>query len=327
MYYFYLPHCVWSLYAWAFGWVAWKNIYVCGTVWEGTEQCPKQQVLVAGTFWSEILMLCFVRYIMCAYSITLVCADVPFLHIPWFGESLDFYLCNAKALATGCRSHHLLSLKWCFKSFSGFQGAFGLLWLCACRWYSSSVCSVNCPSFTRCFCVPVGIQSFCRDLVEVADILEKTAESAAEEAEPSNPNPTLKKIYEGLSLIEAKLQRVFAKHGLQKMNPVGGKYDPYDHEIVCHVPAEGMQPGTIALVTQDGYKLHGRTIRHALVGVAVESQEWRGLLPTGVWDLTELRPPQLSTTAAAACLYLFIKLGLYCMLASLLCVRSFCHKF
>ncbi|XP_048175966.1 grpE protein homolog 2, mitochondrial isoform X1 [Corvus hawaiiensis] len=67
-----------------------------------------------------------------------------------------------------------------------------------------------------------GIQSFCRDLVEVADILEKTAESAAGQAEPSDPNPTLKKIYEGLSLIEAKLQSVFAKHGLQKMNPVGG---------------------------------------------------------------------------------------------------------
>uniref|UniRef100_A0A8C0FJY9 GrpE like 2, mitochondrial n=1 Tax=Bubo bubo TaxID=30461 RepID=A0A8C0FJY9_BUBBB len=141
------------------------------------------------------------------------------------------------------------------------------------HWNRLSACSVNCPPFSSCFLVPVGIQSFCRDLVEVADILEKTAESAAEEAEPSNPNPTLKKIYEGLSLIEAKLQSVFAKHGLQKMNPVGGKYDPYDHEIVCHVPAEGVQPGTIALVTQDGYKLHGRTIRHALVGVAVESQE------------------------------------------------------
>lgn len=109
--------------------------------------------------------------------------------------------------------------------------------------------------------------------MEVADILEKTTESAAVQAEPSDPSPTLKKIYEGLSLIEAKLQSVFAKHGLQKMNPVGGRYDPYDHEIICHVPAEGMQPGTVALVTQDGYKLHGRTIRHALVGVAVEAQE------------------------------------------------------
>ncbi|XP_019390466.1 PREDICTED: grpE protein homolog 2, mitochondrial isoform X1 [Crocodylus porosus] len=117
-----------------------------------------------------------------------------------------------------------------------------------------------------------GIQSFCRDLVEIADMLEKTTESAAEQTEPSDPNPAPQKICEGLSLVEAKLQSVFAKHGLQKMNPVGDKYDPYDHEIVCHVPAEGMQPGMVALVTQDGYKLHGRTIRHALVGVAVESQ-------------------------------------------------------
>ncbi|XP_066472151.1 grpE protein homolog 2, mitochondrial isoform X2 [Tiliqua scincoides] len=113
-----------------------------------------------------------------------------------------------------------------------------------------------------------GIQSFCRDLVEVADILEKTTESAGEE----DSTLTLKKVCEGLSLIETKLQNIFAKHGLQKMNPIGEKYDPYAHEIVCHVPAEDLQPGTVALVTLDGYKLHGRTIRHAHVGVAVESQ-------------------------------------------------------
>ncbi|XP_048343891.1 grpE protein homolog 2, mitochondrial [Sphaerodactylus townsendi] len=117
-----------------------------------------------------------------------------------------------------------------------------------------------------------GIQSFCRDLVEVADILEKTTESTIE-GERNDPDSALKKICEGLSLVESKLQSIFTKHGLQKMNPIGGKYDPYDHEIVCHVPAEGVKPGTVALVTLDGYKLHGRTIRHAQVGVAVESQE------------------------------------------------------
>ncbi|KAJ7316300.1 hypothetical protein JRQ81_002462 [Phrynocephalus forsythii] len=116
-----------------------------------------------------------------------------------------------------------------------------------------------------------GIQSFCRDLVEVADILDKTTVCVVEEN--NDPALTLKKISEGLSLIESKLQSIFAKHGLQKMNPVGGRYDPYDHEIVCHVPAEEFQPGTVALVTLDGYKLHGRTIRHAHVGVAVESHE------------------------------------------------------
>lgn len=159
------------------------------------------------------------------------------------------------------------------KSMSSFKGAFKPLRLCLPLvlelWMFFKLWM-----FFNLHSLPAGIQSFCRDLVEVADILEKTAESAAGCAEErSDPNPTLQKIYEGLALIEAKLQSVFAKHGLQKMNPVGGRYDPYDHEIICHVPAEGMQPGTVALVTQDGYKLHGRTIRHALVGVAVEAQE------------------------------------------------------
>ncbi|XP_072487118.1 grpE protein homolog 2, mitochondrial [Notamacropus eugenii] len=118
-----------------------------------------------------------------------------------------------------------------------------------------------------------GIQSFCKDLVEIADILEDATKHSSGEAEPGDQKPTLKKVFEGLFLLQAKLQSVFAKHGLEKMTPLGDKYDPYDHEIVCHIPADGVQPGTVTLVTQDGYKLHGRTIRPAQVGVAVETQE------------------------------------------------------
>ncbi|XP_030067679.1 grpE protein homolog 2, mitochondrial isoform X2 [Microcaecilia unicolor] len=117
-----------------------------------------------------------------------------------------------------------------------------------------------------------GIQSFCRDLVEVADMVEKTTEHVAQE-KLNSEEAALQTISEGLLLIGAKLQSVFAKHGLRKMNPIGGAYDPYDHEVVCHVPSEGMKPGTVTIVSQDGYKLHGRTIRHAHVGLAVESQQ------------------------------------------------------
>uniref|UniRef100_A0A8C6GFS4 GrpE protein homolog n=1 Tax=Mus spicilegus TaxID=10103 RepID=A0A8C6GFS4_MUSSI len=118
-----------------------------------------------------------------------------------------------------------------------------------------------------------GIQSFCKDLVEVADILEKTAKCCSEGAEPEDHRHTLEKVFQGLSLLEAKLKSVFTKHGLEKMTPIGDKYDPHEHELICHMPAGvGVQPGTVALVRQDGYKLHGRTIRLAQVEVAVESQ-------------------------------------------------------
>lgn len=110
-----------------------------------------------------------------------------------------------------------------------------------------------------------GIQSFCRDLVEVADLLEQTTGLADTGDVQTDP--------QGLKHIQGRLLDIFTKHGLEKMSPVGDTYDPYQHEIVCRMPAEGVEPGTITVVKQNGYKLHGRTIRHAHVGIAVKTQE------------------------------------------------------
>ncbi|XP_016323104.1 grpE protein homolog 2, mitochondrial-like [Sinocyclocheilus anshuiensis] len=107
-----------------------------------------------------------------------------------------------------------------------------------------------------------GIQSFCRDIVEVADLLEKVEEGDG-----------VQQLTQYMAHIQGRLQDIFTKHGLEKMSPVGSTYDPYQHEIVCHTPAEGVESGTIAVVKQDGYMLHGRTIRHAHVGIAVKTQE------------------------------------------------------
>ncbi|XP_019737210.1 grpE protein homolog 1, mitochondrial [Hippocampus comes] len=115
-----------------------------------------------------------------------------------------------------------------------------------------------------------GIQGFCEDLLEVADILEKAKESVPE-GEVTSQNPHLKNLYDGLVMTEVQIQKVFAKHSLVKLNPYGLKFDPYEHEALFHAPAEGKEPGTVTAVTKVGYKLHGRTLRPALVGVAKAS--------------------------------------------------------
>lgn len=112
-----------------------------------------------------------------------------------------------------------------------------------------------------------GIQDFCKDLLEVADILEKATESVPKE-EVTSQNPHLKNLYDGLVMTEVQIQKVFTKHGLVKLNPDNQKFDPYEHEALFHAPVEGKEPGTVAVVTKVGYKLHGRTLRPALVGVA-----------------------------------------------------------
>ncbi|KAM9835023.1 grpE protein homolog 1, mitochondrial [Syngnathus typhle] len=115
-----------------------------------------------------------------------------------------------------------------------------------------------------------GIQGFCEDLLEVADILEKAKESVPAE-EVTSQNRHLKNLYDGLVMTEVQIQKVFAKHSLVRLNPYGHKFDPYEHEALFHAPAEGKEPGTVTAVTQVGYKLHGRTLRPALVGVAKAS--------------------------------------------------------
>lgn len=116
-----------------------------------------------------------------------------------------------------------------------------------------------------------GIQGFCKDLLEVADILEKATQSVPKE-EITNDNPHLKNLYEGLVLTGNKIQKVFTKHGLLRLDPTGVKFDPYEHEAVFHTPVEeGKEPGTVAVVDKVGYKLHGRILRPAKVGVVKEA--------------------------------------------------------
>lgn len=56
-----------------------------------------------------------------------------------------------------------------------------------------------------------GIQGFCKDLLEVADILGKATESVPKN-ELTEKNPHLKTLYEGLKMTEAQLHKVIKKN-------------------------------------------------------------------------------------------------------------------
>lgn len=115
-----------------------------------------------------------------------------------------------------------------------------------------------------------GIQSFCKDLLEVSDILSAAINTVPKE-ELKDSNPHLVNLYQGLNMTESQLMKVFNKHGLESISPsLGDKFDPNFHEALFQVPvqaAEAQVPDTIAIVQKIGYKLHNRTLRPALVGV------------------------------------------------------------
>lgn len=110
-----------------------------------------------------------------------------------------------------------------------------------------------------------GIQGFSKDILEVADILERATESVPKSELEEGVNPHLSSLFEGLKMTETELQKVFKKNGLQKIDPLGEVFDPLFHEAMFEVP--GDKPGVVAAVSSVGYVLHGRTIRPARVGV------------------------------------------------------------
>lgn len=108
-----------------------------------------------------------------------------------------------------------------------------------------------------------AIQSFCKDLLEVADILEKATESVPKEELSKSSH--LKSLFDGLTMTETQLQKVFTNHGLEKVHPLNEKFDPNFHEALFQLPGE--VSGAVAVVQKTGYRLHGRPLRAALVGV------------------------------------------------------------
>ena len=113
-----------------------------------------------------------------------------------------------------------------------------------------------------------GIQSFSKDLLEVADVLKMAVDSApkASEVNDIDVSKVLSNLTEGLQLTEAQLMGVFKRHGLEQVSPmVGEEFNPNIHEALFQVA--GGKAGQVAELSQTGYTLNGRTIRAAKVGV------------------------------------------------------------
>src|SRR5271169_1831722 len=110
-----------------------------------------------------------------------------------------------------------------------------------------------------------AIQKFARDLLGVADNLQRAMQHAPKDA----ADPLVKNLAIGLEMTEKELMAAFERNGLKKLDPVrGAKFDPHQHQAVQEQPADDVAAGGVLQVMQPGYELFGRLIRPAMVIVA-----------------------------------------------------------
>ena len=75
----------------------------------------------------------------------------------------------------------------------------------------------------------------------------------------------------GFELIYKHLLESITKLGVERINPIGQQFDPHTHQAVDRLETSDHEDGTIVQVFQPGYVFHGRVLRPAMVGVAVNA--------------------------------------------------------
>lgn len=102
-------------------------------------------------------------------------------------------------------------------------------------------------------------QNILKDMLPVADTLEKALESAQniENGE---------KIAEGLKLTIDNLHKVFNKYGVEVIE-TDNEFNPELHDAIMQVEDQEKENGQIAQVLQKGYTYKERTLRAAMVSI------------------------------------------------------------
>ncbi|RYP54263.1 hypothetical protein DL768_000837 [Monosporascus sp. mg162] len=115
-----------------------------------------------------------------------------------------------------------------------------------------------------------AIQNFAKDLVDSVDNLDRALIMGQEKlkaAEGREPSEDLKNFYEGVKMTESNMLQTLQKHGLERFDPEGQKFDPNEHEATFMTPMPDKEENTVFHVQQKGFKLNSRILRAAKVGV------------------------------------------------------------
>ncbi|RME69032.1 MAG: nucleotide exchange factor GrpE [Alphaproteobacteria bacterium] len=110
-----------------------------------------------------------------------------------------------------------------------------------------------------------GATALARDMLDVADNLRRALDAVPEGLRATEGVDSL---LTGVEMTERALLHAFEKHGIQKIEAEGEKFDPSRHQAMFEVETTATPPGHVVQVMQAGYVMKDRLLRPALVGVA-----------------------------------------------------------
>ena len=111
-----------------------------------------------------------------------------------------------------------------------------------------------------------SVSAIAKDVLSVADNLRRALDSVPPTAREGNDIANTLTV--GVEMTERELLSTFERYGIRMVPAQGVRFDPNLHQAMMEVEDTTQPEGTVVMVMQQGYQIHDRLLRPALVGVS-----------------------------------------------------------
>jgi molecular chaperone GrpE len=111
-----------------------------------------------------------------------------------------------------------------------------------------------------------AVSNIAKALLQVADNLSRALLAAPLESRAAND--TLKNLSTGVELTERELHTILENQGVRRVTSLDQPFDPNLHNAIQEVENPSVPSGTVVQVFQEGYTIHDRLLRPAMVVVS-----------------------------------------------------------
>jgi len=111
-----------------------------------------------------------------------------------------------------------------------------------------------------------AVSNIAKALLQVADNLSRALLAAPPESRAAND--ALKNLSMGVELTEKELHTILENQGVRRVASLDQPFDPNLHNAIQEVDNPSVPSGTVVQVFQEGYTIHDRLLRPAMVVVS-----------------------------------------------------------
>ena len=109
-----------------------------------------------------------------------------------------------------------------------------------------------------------SISGFAKDVLSIRDNLQLALNSCVNDTNS---------IVEGIKLTMSEMDKILDRYGIKIIETLHKPFNPHYHQAMIEIETEDTEPGIVVQVMQEGFMIHDRLLRPALVGVSKQSSK------------------------------------------------------